>query len=122
MVSSSPIFVITELVQSADAMDITPAKKEEFIGNYAAAGYKDIKCGTAKAGGWTVEWASMRHADDWDLSASLSKPGRNSRIVVQLIAGEADLPVWERFLKGITKSEPNADDNRRSAGQSLDEH
>lgn len=118
--TSSPIFVITELVPSTDAMEITPAKKEEFIGNHAAAGYKNIKCGTGKAGGWTVEWASMRLADDWDHSASLSKPGRKSRIVVRLIAEEADLPVWERFLKGITKSEPSADDNRPSAGQSQD--
>lgn len=108
---TSPIFVITELDGSEEPMVITPANREEFISNYAAAGFSDIKCGTGRIDGGTMEWSSMRLANDYSLAFDLSKPGRRNRIVVSLLAGEAGLPVWEKVLNSITRSEQGGGGN-----------
>ena len=105
---TQPFFVITERVGSENPMEITPANREKFITNYAASGFTDIKYGTGRIDGWSLEWSSMRLSDDYSLAVALSKPGRKNQILVSLLAGEAGLPVWDKFLKGITKSEQAA--------------
>ncbi len=101
---TSPIFVITESVGRMDPMVITPANREEFISNYAAAGFSDIKCGTGRIDDWALEWSSMRLADDYALGVALSKQGMKTQIVVSLLSGEAGLPVWEKFLTELQKA------------------
>lgn len=99
--STTAIFLVVESSTNTEFNTITPSSREEFILNYTAFGYSDLKCDSFTVNDWTIEWFSGAKASDFDYVAWLSKTGANRKIEISLITDEANSPLWESFINSI---------------------